>query len=141
MPDSLQVQSPFYRVGVKCLIFDDNQKLLVVLNDEDQWEIPGGGWEHDETLEECVARELDEELGIKPNKISPIQFAYPSASDRGFRVMRLAVIVTVNSAVVRPGNGMKDHRFVDKEDLAGLPMSGTEGTIKNYTAQIWPPVA
>ena len=54
--------SPFYRVSVKALVFDADDRLLVVQEPAAHWELPGGGWEHGETLEQCLARELHEEL-------------------------------------------------------------------------------
>lgn len=51
----------FYK-GDKYLLthrIDDNPQFNKV------WQIPGGGWEFDETLEEALEREIYEELGIK----------------------------------------------------------------------------
>jgi ADP-ribose pyrophosphatase YjhB (NUDIX family) len=54
--------SPFYRVSVKALVFDRDGRLLVVQEPDGLWEVPGGGWEHGESFEECLARELAEEI-------------------------------------------------------------------------------
>jgi hypothetical protein len=54
--------SPFYRVSVKALVFDRDGRLLVVQEPDGLWEVPGGGWEHGESFEKCLARELAEEI-------------------------------------------------------------------------------
>ena len=56
--------------GCKIALFCGD-KLLTILRDDkasipwpNMWELPGGGREGDESLFECVAREVYEELGI-----------------------------------------------------------------------------
>lgn len=59
-----QYPSTFYRVSLKAVIRNSNDKILV--NKEgssDTWNLPGGGWDHGETEHEALARELHEEVG------------------------------------------------------------------------------
>ena len=56
--------------GCKIALFCGD-KLLTILRDDkasipwpNMWELPGGGSEGDESPFECVAREVDEELGV-----------------------------------------------------------------------------
>ena len=46
--------SPFYRVAAKAIIFDDQQRMLMVFTDDGNPEVPGGGWEHDESFEDML---------------------------------------------------------------------------------------
>lgn len=44
------------------LVWDD--AVVLLRNERGEWELPGGRLEPDETPEECVAREIAEELGV-----------------------------------------------------------------------------
>lgn len=56
-------------IDVTCAIIVENQKVLCVQRSEKmslplKWELPGGKVELNETPEECLIREIQEELGI-----------------------------------------------------------------------------
>jgi len=56
--------SPRWPVSVKGVVPVDGGVVLL-RNERDEWELPGGRLEAGETPEECVAREIAEELGIE----------------------------------------------------------------------------
>jgi A/G-specific adenine glycosylase len=60
---------PHIIVGAAVVTNSKDQILIAQRRTEDMlgglWEFPGGKQEPDETIEECVARELKEELGIQ----------------------------------------------------------------------------
>lgn len=51
------------RVACRGIIIKDGQILLSYEENTDQWFIPGGGIEGNESLEECCIREVSEETG------------------------------------------------------------------------------
>ena len=59
----MQIKSPYYRVSVKAKI-NFNGKILLVKEDGKKWDLPGGGIEHFETIQEALTRELTEEIGV-----------------------------------------------------------------------------
>lgn len=59
----MQIKSPYYRVSVKAKI-NFNGKILLVKEDGKKWDLPGGGIEHYETIDEALKRELTEEIGV-----------------------------------------------------------------------------
>lgn len=44
----------------------DDQEVLVITSSKhpNEWIIPKGGWENDESVEECALREVEEEAGV-----------------------------------------------------------------------------
>src|SRR5215208_4363845 len=57
-----------FPVSVKGIVVRDGAVVLV-RNRRDEWELPGGKLERGESPERCVAREIEEELGldVEPN--------------------------------------------------------------------------
>lgn len=56
----------FYRVSLKAVIRNGKGEILV--NRErghTNWSLPGGGWDHGETVIDCLKRELNEEVGYE----------------------------------------------------------------------------
>ena len=78
-------------IDVTCAIIFDKNKLLLTQRGEHsyhafQWEFPGGKVKPEETEEQCIHREISEELGIEIRiieKLSPVIYDY------GFRKIRL----------------------------------------------------
>ena len=69
MADSLDVSgmpsSRRFRIGVYALIFNGESILLAHRRDIDWWNLPGGGMEAGETVDEAMIREVREETGLK----------------------------------------------------------------------------
>ena len=62
-----EVESPsnrIFRIGVYALIFEGSRVLLALRRDIDWWNLPGGGIELGETVEEAMCREVREETGL-----------------------------------------------------------------------------
>ena len=52
-----------YRLTLKaCIVNDDGAILVVKEHGRDWWGLPGGGMDHGETVKQCLARELKEEI-------------------------------------------------------------------------------
>lgn len=54
-----------YAVSVKGVFAAPAGEVVLLKNERDEWELPGGRIEVGESSVECLAREIDEELGLK----------------------------------------------------------------------------
>ncbi len=132
--------SPFYRVSVKALVFDAGSRLLVVQEPAGHWELPGGGWEHGETLEQCLARELREELDARLGSVDlSTQRAWAGLGGTGhYHRLKLTVRATLVSPTVRAGNEIRAARWVTPDEFRGLRIALADGPMREYVLAMWP---
>jgi 8-oxo-dGTP pyrophosphatase MutT (NUDIX family) len=129
---------PFYRVSLKAIVFDDQQRLLMVQVPEGLWEVPGGGWEHDEDLLLSLRREFKEELGIDDITVGEPYFVYRGLNERGYHMLRIALPVTVHDRNFSYTTDTVAAKFVTQAELLELPMADDEAPIKQHVDKIWP---
>ena len=116
-------------VTTDCVIFGfDGQKLQVLLIErggepfKGSWAFPGGFLNMDETVEDCAARELEEETGLKDVFVE--QFHAFSAVDRDprGRTITVAFYALVNSRGMKVSgqDDAADARWFDVRELPPL---------------------
>jgi ADP-ribose pyrophosphatase YjhB (NUDIX family) len=131
--------SPFYRVTAKAIVLDEQGRVLVMKNHKGNWELPGGGWEHDEGFSECLIREIREELGVGVETVGDILFIYRGENRRkGFKILRIVAPVTLSSNDFKPDDGIIAAKFVDKSEFMGLDLLTEEGSVQEFADIIWP---
>ena len=138
MTTPIEPRSPFYRVAIKALVKNEQDKLLVTQSADGLWEIPGGGWEHDEDLRTCLGREILEELGVEIGYVGPVRFVYKGLNKKGYMAVKFAVDASLVSEEFTSGDDMIAARFVTKDELLALPMADDEAPIKGYADELWP---
>ncbi len=133
-----ELPNTYYRVSVKALVFDADRKLLVSKDREGEWEIPGGGLDHGETLEVCTARELAEELQATVTSFDGIAFCYPGLTNHALPKLNIAVKVQIAVGPLTPtDDDLVEARYVTREELLELPFQKGEAFVKEYVDQIW----
>lgn len=109
-----------YRVSLKCLIRDQNGKVLVVKETgRDWWDLPGGGMDHGENLQSAIAREMKEEVNLEGSfTYRVIDVDEPALlSAHSFWQLRLVFAVTPSELKFSPGEDGDEIAFIDPQDF------------------------
>ncbi|NJR13216.1 MAG: 8-oxo-dGTP diphosphatase MutT [Phyllobacteriaceae bacterium] len=109
-----------------CALVDPDGRVLIAQRPEGKamaglWEFPGGKVEPGETPEECLIRELEEEIGIiaKAACLAPLTFA--SHSYERFHLLMPLYICRRFEGIAQPREGQA-LKWVRARDLRAFPM-------------------
>ena len=58
-----------FPISIKAIIIDDN-KVLCLKNERNEWDFPGGKIDFNEDVEECLRREIKEETNLSVNNLN-----------------------------------------------------------------------
>lgn len=58
-----------FPISIKAIIIDDN-KVLCLKNERNEWDFPGGKINFNEDVEECLIREVKEETNLSVNNLN-----------------------------------------------------------------------
>ncbi len=109
-------------IQVTCAIIIEKGKVLVAQNNENsdhafQWEFPGGKVKTGETVEDCIVREIQEELNLNvqiEEKLTPVEYDYEIKSIR--LIPYVCVVVSGDLKL----NDHKDIKWLDLDELTEL---------------------
>jgi 8-oxo-dGTP diphosphatase len=127
----LAARAGFPVLEVAAAIIERAGRILVTQRDPAKhmgglWEFPGGKRERGESIEACLQRELDEELGVRVHvgaRAAIVPWAYP---DR--RVLLHFFRCRLAGGRIRPREGQA-YRWVTPRELASLPMPPADAEI------------
>ncbi|MGM0924761.1 MAG: NUDIX hydrolase [Bacillota bacterium] len=124
---------------VYALLFDDNtNKVLMVLNKNNTWSLPGGAVEAKETLKEATIREVKEETGydITVNDIIALNEAFINDNHVYFITFRGRILKTPDE-IPNEENILKVEWIVleEADNLMPYHPEGVSNLIKNSGAK------
>ena len=121
------------QIKVTCAIIMFNKKILVVQRSENmklplKWEFPGGKIENGEGEEDCIRREIKEELNITIDlitRLSPSNYNYPT-----FSIELIPFVANYLDGEIKLTEH-KQYLLLEKEDLARLDWAEADIPVLN----------
>lgn len=118
---------------VTCGIIVQGNKILVTQRSEKmklplKWEFPGGKIEENETAEECILREIKEELNLEIEilkRLSASQYDYGT-----FKINLIPFIAKYKNGVIILAEH-KDFKWIETKDLLSLDWAPADIPILN----------
>jgi ADP-ribose pyrophosphatase YjhB (NUDIX family) len=113
---------PAFPISIKGVVVRDG-RVLLLRNDREEWELPGGRIELGETPEECVAREVREETGweVRTGPLLDTWMYYIEVADKHVFIVTYACDPVGDAEPVLSDEHREVGLFTHAE-VAGLPM-------------------
>ena len=129
MSDGLAARFP---VSVKGVVEYDG-RFVLLKNERDEWELPGGKLEPGETIEDCLVREIAEELNVSTRVGKPLNNWVYFVNGVHVLIVTYALQVLDETAEMRVSHEHKQLRSFPLEEIAGLRMpDGYKQSIAAY---------
>jgi 8-oxo-dGTP pyrophosphatase MutT (NUDIX family) len=109
-----------FPVSIKAIIIDDH-KILCLKNERNEWDFPGGKIKINEDIEECLIREVKEEVNLDVNNLKILK-------PFNIKVNDVPVVIIVYSANISCDSSIfisyehSDYNFFSKDEINNLNM-------------------
>jgi 8-oxo-dGTP pyrophosphatase MutT (NUDIX family) len=118
MTDNLAARFP---VSIKGVVERDG-RFVLLKNERDEWELPGGKLEPGEAIEDCLVREIDEELNLPVGVGKPLNNWVYFVNGVHVLVVTYALQLLGDQADMRISHEHKELRSFVLAEIAGLRM-------------------
>ena len=141
VPTSKNFPPSFFRVSVKGLVVKDGMIMLVDEGPKPvggRWELPGGGLDFGEDIQDGLRREIEEEIGLKVTKISdkPLYlWTWRFEGKRGmdwFYSLVVAYRIELENFDLDPTKEFKNIGFFSKEELETIELKYQTNGLKKF---------
>ncbi len=112
-------EQAFYRVSVKGIVFDEKGRILLAREDNNTWDLLGGGLDHGEDPRECLVREIQEETGLRVTSVSeaPLFFVTAQKPDNGIHIASAIYEIVLENLDFTPSDECQELRFLSLEEM------------------------
>ncbi len=115
----------FYRISVKALVLNETKDKFLVCKDHDYWELPGGGLEWDASPHTELAREIQEEMGVKVAWMAEQPSYFLTGVQTLNPEVKMANIIyecQLESLDFTPSEECTEIKFISAENVTDLPV-------------------
>ncbi len=107
----------FYRISIKALVLNEEKRFLLSKEDNGFWELPGGGMEFKEKPQECLKREIMEEMGVQTTFIAEKPAYFLTAIGMsGIWVSNVIYLTRLKDLNFTPSRECVETKFFTKEE-------------------------
>lgn len=125
--------------GTSLILVNDRQQVLLLLRDDipgipcpNMWDLPGGHVESGETPEECIHREIKEEMGLDVDGIEP--YSVVQFEDRTEYVFWKAMNLAIEDIRLTEGQRL---RWFSRGELERTPLAfGFNGVLETFFGDV-----
>ena len=128
----------FYRVSVKALIHNNEWRFLLIKEENNLWELPGGWVDYGEDLRECLKREILEEMWLETTYISdePYYFFTSTSLNKSKNIVNALYETKVKDYNFTPSEECKEIWFFTPEEAKKLQTyPNIQEFLKHYNPQ------
>ncbi len=124
-----------FEVSVKIAIFnqDKTKILLMYMNWKDTYGLPGGHLEKNETITECLKREVYEETGLKIKEFSKKDFFFHSNKKK--IILAYVTFTSDKNDAQAIVDGEGEPMWIEKQNF--LEISNIDKSYKKFVLDIW----
>jgi 8-oxo-dGTP diphosphatase len=134
-PQLEAIDSALYRVAVKAIIQKADKFLVVHEIDGESWDMPGGGLDYGEPILDALARELEEEIGVKINPSAiqgDIVFISNGTIVDGIPRVNIFYRVDINEQDITTTKDVDEYRWMTLDELETSNYSESTKEILNF---------
>ncbi len=112
-------EQSYYRISIKGIVIDEQGRILLSREDNDKWEMLGGGLDHNEEPKACLRREISEETGLKVMSISdtPKYFVTCPREGKDTYIANVIYEITLENLDFVPSDECQELRFFSIDDM------------------------
>ena len=109
-----------FPISIKAIIIDDN-RVLCLKNERGEWDFPGGKLEFNESIEECLKREVKEEVNLEINNLNILKPLNLKFNNVPVLILVFSAYISCDSSIVLSYEN-SEYNFFSKSEIKNLNM-------------------